>query len=100
MAIAWTLRDPRVTSALIGASSVRQLDENLDAAGNLVFTADELAEIDRHATESRANIWAASSATWSDAAPRGHPSAGGAPRRTTTPPRQAHGATSAREPRR
>jgi L-glyceraldehyde 3-phosphate reductase len=63
MAIAWTLRDPRVTSALVGASSVRQLDENLDALGNLVFTADELAEIDRYATESHVNIWAESSAT-------------------------------------
>ena len=62
MAIAWTLRDRRVTSALIGASSVRQLDENLDALGNLVFSAEELAGIEPHATESGVNIWAESSA--------------------------------------
>jgi L-glyceraldehyde 3-phosphate reductase len=61
MAIAWTLRDPRVTSALIGASSVAQLEANVAALDGLDFASDELAEIDRHATESSVNIWAASS---------------------------------------
>jgi L-glyceraldehyde 3-phosphate reductase len=61
MAIAWVLRDERVTSALIGASSVQQLEENLGALGRLDFTDDELDAIDRHATESSLNIWAASS---------------------------------------
>src|SRR5664279_2276303 len=61
MALAWTLRDPRVTSAVIGAGSVVQLEENLAALGNLEFSATELAEIDRHATESGINLWAASS---------------------------------------
>jgi L-glyceraldehyde 3-phosphate reductase len=55
------LRDPRVTSALIGASSIPQLDENLDALNNLRFSPDELAEIDQHATESGINIWEQSS---------------------------------------
>jgi L-glyceraldehyde 3-phosphate reductase len=62
MAIAWTLRDPRVTSALIGASSVRQLDENLAALDNLDFSDEELARIDQHAVDAGINIWAASSA--------------------------------------
>jgi L-glyceraldehyde 3-phosphate reductase len=61
MAIAWTLRDPRVTSALVGASSVAQLEANLAAVGNLAFDDDELAEIDRYATEGGINIWASSS---------------------------------------
>jgi L-glyceraldehyde 3-phosphate reductase len=61
MAIAWTLRDPRVTSALVGASSVAQLEANLTAADNLGFGDDELAEIDRYATEGDINIWASSS---------------------------------------
>jgi L-glyceraldehyde 3-phosphate reductase len=61
MALAWTLRDPRVTTALIGASSVPQLEANVAALDRLDFTADELAEIDRHATESGVNLWAASS---------------------------------------
>ena len=61
MALAWTLRDPRVTSTLIGASSVAQLETNLAALGNLRFGDDELAEIDRYATEGGINIWAASS---------------------------------------
>src|SRR6266481_2651042 len=61
MAISWTLRDDRVTSALVGASSVPQLEENLAAAGKTSFTAEELAEIDRHAVEAGINIWAASS---------------------------------------
>jgi L-glyceraldehyde 3-phosphate reductase len=61
MALAWTLRDPRVTSALVGASSVAQLDDNLDALKNLDFSADELAEIDRFAVEGGVNLWAGSS---------------------------------------
>ena len=62
MAIAWTLRDPRVTSALPGASSVKQVEENVAAIDRLDFSDEELAEIDRHATDSGINIWAASSA--------------------------------------
>jgi L-glyceraldehyde 3-phosphate reductase len=61
MAIAWTLRDPRVTSALIGASSVAQLEQNVAAVERLEFSDDELAEIDRHAVDSGINIWAQSS---------------------------------------
>jgi L-glyceraldehyde 3-phosphate reductase len=61
MALAWTLRDPRVTSTLIGASSVAQLDDNLGALENLRFSDDELARIDHYATESDINIWARSS---------------------------------------
>ena len=61
MALAWVLRDPRVTSALSGVSSIRQLEENLAALERLEFTDSELAEIDRLATESGINIWAASS---------------------------------------
>jgi L-glyceraldehyde 3-phosphate reductase len=63
MALAWILRDSRVTSVLIGASSVRQLDDNLAAADKLEFGDDELAEIERHAVESGINLWAPSSAT-------------------------------------
>jgi L-glyceraldehyde 3-phosphate reductase len=61
LAIAWVLRDPRITSALIGASSVAQLEANVAALDNLELGSHELAEIDRHATESGINIWAASS---------------------------------------
>jgi L-glyceraldehyde 3-phosphate reductase len=61
MALAWTLRDPRVTSTLVGASSVAQLEANVAALQNLDFSEEELAEIDRYATESDINIWAASS---------------------------------------
>ena len=61
LAIAWTLRDPRVTSALVGASSVAQLEANLAAVDNLAFDDEELAEIDRYATEGDINIWASSS---------------------------------------
>jgi L-glyceraldehyde 3-phosphate reductase len=61
MAIAWVLRDPRVTSALIGASSVEQLDDSLGALQRLDFPDDELAEIDRHAVDAGVNLWAASS---------------------------------------
>jgi L-glyceraldehyde 3-phosphate reductase len=57
MALAWVLRDPRVTSALIGASSVQQLDENLDALNNLEFSADELARIDHDAVDSGIDLW-------------------------------------------
>jgi L-glyceraldehyde 3-phosphate reductase len=62
MALAWTLRDPRMTSTLVGASSVAQLEQNVAALRNLDFTADELREIDRYAAESGLNIWKASSA--------------------------------------
>jgi L-glyceraldehyde 3-phosphate reductase len=67
MALAWTLRDSRVTSALVGASSVAQLEENLVAVRRLDFSDDELAAIDRHATDSGINIWAQSSAERSSA---------------------------------
>jgi L-glyceraldehyde 3-phosphate reductase len=62
MAIAWTLRDPRVTSSLIGASSVRQLEDSLAAVRDLDFSDDELTRIDRHAVEGGINLWAQSSA--------------------------------------
>ena len=62
LAISWVLRDQRVTSALIGASSVKQLEENLAAAQNTTFSEDELAEINQHAVDSGINIWSASSA--------------------------------------
>jgi L-glyceraldehyde 3-phosphate reductase len=61
MAVAWVLRDQRVTSALVGASSVNQLDDSLGALDNLDFSAEELGEIDRHAVEAGINIWAKSS---------------------------------------
>jgi L-glyceraldehyde 3-phosphate reductase len=61
MAIAWVLRDQRVTSALIGARTVEQLEDSLGALDNLEFSADELAEIDQHAVEAGINLWAASS---------------------------------------
>jgi L-glyceraldehyde 3-phosphate reductase len=60
MAIAWTLRDPRVTSSLIGASSVKQLEDSLGAVNKLDFTDEEIAEIDRHAVEGGINLWAVS----------------------------------------
>jgi L-glyceraldehyde 3-phosphate reductase len=63
LALAWALRDARVTSVLVGASSVRQLDANLDALTNLDLTADELDAIDKHAVESGVNLWAGSSET-------------------------------------
>jgi L-glyceraldehyde 3-phosphate reductase len=62
MALAWTLRDPRVTSTLVGASSVEQLEQNAGALRGLEFSDQELAEIDGYATDSGVNIWAASSA--------------------------------------
>ena len=61
MAVAWTLRDPVVTSALMGASSVAQLEQNVVALDSLDFTPTELDEIDRYATDSGINLWAASS---------------------------------------
>jgi len=61
MAIAWVLRDPRVTSALIGASSVAQLEQNYGALENLEFSAEDLAEIERYAVDGSINIWAPSS---------------------------------------
>ena len=57
MALAWTLRDPRMTSTLVGASSVEQLEANVRAIERLDFTPEELAEIERYATESDVNIW-------------------------------------------
>jgi L-glyceraldehyde 3-phosphate reductase len=61
LALAWALRDPRVTSALAGASSVEQLEANVAALDRIDFTDEELAEIDKHATDSGLNLWAASS---------------------------------------
>ena len=63
LALAWTLRDPRVTSTLVGASSVEQLEANVAALENLDFSDEELAEIDQYATEADINIWAESSKT-------------------------------------
>jgi L-glyceraldehyde 3-phosphate reductase len=60
MAISWVLRDPRVTSALIGARNVRQLEDSLAAVRNLEFGADELARIDRYATDAGIDIWKSS----------------------------------------
>ncbi|MFI9453259.1 L-glyceraldehyde 3-phosphate reductase [Amycolatopsis sp. NPDC052450] len=57
LALAWGLRDPRMTSVLIGASSVAQLEDNVGALKNLHFTKEELAEIDRYATEADINLW-------------------------------------------
>jgi len=62
MALSWVLRDPRVTSALIGASSVAQLEENLAAAAHTDFTDAEVTAIDQDAVEAGINIWADSSA--------------------------------------
>jgi L-glyceraldehyde 3-phosphate reductase len=61
MAIAWTLRDPRMTSALIGASRVEQIEDAVGALKNLSFSKTELAEIDTHAVDAGINIWARSS---------------------------------------
>jgi L-glyceraldehyde 3-phosphate reductase len=57
MALAWALRDPRVTSVLVGASSVTQLEQNVAALEHLGFSDDELAEIDRHAVDSGIDLW-------------------------------------------
>jgi L-glyceraldehyde 3-phosphate reductase len=61
MALAWVLRDPRVTSALIGARTVAQLEDSLAALDTLGFTPDELAQIDGHATEGAIDLWKISS---------------------------------------
>jgi L-glyceraldehyde 3-phosphate reductase len=61
MALAWTLRDPRMTTTLIGASSIAQLDDSLGALDNLTFSDAELAEIDRYATDADINLWSRSS---------------------------------------
>jgi L-glyceraldehyde 3-phosphate reductase len=61
LALAWALRDERVTSALVGASSVEQLEANVAALDRLALSSDELAEIDRYAVDSGINIWARSS---------------------------------------
>jgi L-glyceraldehyde 3-phosphate reductase len=61
MAIAWSIRDPRMTSVVLGASSVAQLENNVASLNNASFSADELAEIDKYATESGINLWARSS---------------------------------------
>jgi L-glyceraldehyde 3-phosphate reductase len=62
MALAWTLRDERMTSTLIGVSSIEQLDDSLGALDNVSFSSDELAEIDQYATEADINLWSRSSA--------------------------------------
>ena len=66
LALVWALRDPRMTSLVIGASSVRQLDDNIAALGNLSLSTDELAEIDRYAIgdqplDAEINLWKNSS---------------------------------------
>jgi L-glyceraldehyde 3-phosphate reductase len=61
MAIAWTLRDPRVTTSLIGARSVAQLEDSLGALRGLSFSDEELAQIDRHAVDAGINLWEPSS---------------------------------------
>lgn len=63
LALAWTLRDARMTSTLVGASSVMQLEANVAALDRVDFTADELTEIDRYATDGEINIWARSSSS-------------------------------------
>jgi L-glyceraldehyde 3-phosphate reductase len=63
LALAWTLRDPRITSTLIGASSVAQLEDNVGALKRLDFSDEELAEIDRYAVDSGINIWERSSSS-------------------------------------
>ncbi len=61
MAIAWSLRHPQVTSVLVGTSSIRQIEENVEALRNLDFSSEELIEIDKFALEGNINLWAASS---------------------------------------
>jgi L-glyceraldehyde 3-phosphate reductase len=61
LSLAWTLRDPRMTSTLIGVSSIAQLEDSLGSLQRLDFSDDELAEIDGHATDSGINLWARSS---------------------------------------
>ena len=57
MALAWALRDRRMTSLVIGASSVRQLEENVAALDTLDFSDDELSQIDQYAVDSGINLW-------------------------------------------
>ncbi len=64
MALAWVLRDPRVTTTLIGASSAAQIRENVAALQNLAFSAAELAEIDQHASEGGVDLWRAPASDW------------------------------------
>lgn len=61
MALSWLLKDERVTSVLIGASRPEQLEENVQALKNLAFTAEELAQIDKHVADGQLNLWQASS---------------------------------------
>jgi L-glyceraldehyde 3-phosphate reductase len=61
LALVWALRDPRMTSLVIGASSVKQLDDNIAALGNMALTPDELAEIDHYASDAGINLWSGSS---------------------------------------
>ena len=61
LALTWALRDPRMTSVVIGASSVAQLDDNVGALDHLALTAEELDEIDAYAVDEGINLWAASS---------------------------------------
>ena len=61
MALAWILRHPTMTSALIGARTVKQLDECLDSQNNLVFSNSEIKEINKYAKEEKINLWAKSS---------------------------------------
>jgi L-glyceraldehyde 3-phosphate reductase len=75
MAIAWVLRDPRVTSALIGARTVEQLDDSLDALKNLSFSEDELREIDGSATEGNIDLWKVSATLASTDLPSAGPGA-------------------------
>jgi len=65
LALAWTLRDTRMTSTLVGASSVKQLEQNVGALDHLEFSREELSEIDRYATESKINLWASATASTS-----------------------------------
>ncbi len=61
LALVWAFRDPRMTSLVIGASSIRQLEDNVSALGNMSLTADELGEIDAHAVDTGINLWKGSS---------------------------------------
>jgi L-glyceraldehyde 3-phosphate reductase len=71
LALSWVLRDPRVTSALIGARTVAQLEDSLAALNRLSFDAEELAQIDRHASEGGVDLWKVSSQLASDDLPQG-----------------------------
>jgi L-glyceraldehyde 3-phosphate reductase len=61
LALVWALRDPRMTSLVIGASSVKQLEDNIAALANMALTPEELAEIDHYATDANINLWKSSS---------------------------------------